>query len=67
MVSVLGAGFGGGSLTSAFAFAGRGLAAMVAVLVTGGGRRFVRRLTFLLVIVPYIGRNSKGSSDLTRT
>jgi hypothetical protein len=33
----------------------------------GGGRRAVRRLTFLLTMVPYFGANSKGSSFAVRT
>lgn len=61
------AALGGGSFTSAFTFAGMGLAGTAgAILATGGGRRFVRRLTFLLVVVPYIEVDSRGSSDLTR-
>ncbi len=45
---------------TAEAFAGTGAGA----LAVGGGRRPVRRLTFLLTIVPYLGANSKGSSPL---
>lgn len=32
----------------------------------GGGRRAVLRLTFGLVMVPYFGANSRGSSSLVR-
>lgn len=33
----------------------------------GGGRRAVRRLTFLLIIVPYLGASSMGSSFVVRS
>lgn len=58
------------SLTSAVlgftaAFAGAGAGAGAAA--TGGGRRAGLLLTFLLVIVPYIGACSTASSEAQRT
>lgn len=52
-----------GSFISTFTLLGGAFAGPDEVL-GGGGRRPVRRLTFLLVIVPYLAANSRGSSDL---
>jgi len=43
-------------------FAGWAFAGIVAAAGAGTGRLPVRRLTFLLIIVPYLGANSRGSS-----
>jgi hypothetical protein len=44
-------------------FVGRAFAGIAAAAGGGGtGRLPVRRLTFLLIIVPYLGANSRGSS-----
>lgn len=58
----LGSGFGFVAGAGALDVDGTGAAA-----AGGGGRRAVRRLTFLLIIVPYLGANSRGSSFAVRS
>jgi hypothetical protein len=43
-------------------FVGWAFAGIAAAAGAGTGRLPVRRLTFLLIIVPYLGANSRGSS-----
>ena len=56
-----GLGFAAGAGAGAFDVDGAGAAA------AGGGRRAARRLTFLLVIVPYCTAVLRGSSSAVRS
>jgi len=58
-----GLGFAAGAAVGALEAWGTGAGAATA----GGGRRVVRRLTFLLIIVPYFVAVSRGSSSAVRS
>jgi hypothetical protein len=58
-----GLGFAAGAGAGALAVEGAAAAATGA----GGGRRAERRLTFLLIIVPYLEAVSRGSSSAVRS
>jgi hypothetical protein len=62
---VLGSGFGFTAGAGSGALEARGAGAGAAAV--GGGRRAVRRLTFLLIIVPYFEAVSRGSSSAVRS